>query len=164
VTSTSLSKSQESFNINLALAPSCVVNAAPGTSTQQLANPQPTCSPNLAPGQSYLYIWPCAAKPPTGSCPSPNRVALAPGQHWREVASSNEVLTGPAPGNGGLASVLQTVGGGLYPVSALADAPQPLGREITCTVIYYFQPATPLIFGTGQVVYIVGTSTMQATY
>jgi hypothetical protein len=85
--------------------------------------------------------------------------------HWRQVASSNQVITGPTPSKGGLASVLQTVGGGLYPVSAEANAPQPpLGREITCTVIYYFQPTTPLIFGTGQVVYIVGTATMQATY
>lgn len=315
------SPSQESFGIDLGLAPSCMINTPPGSqTTQQLANPLPLCGPNLSPGQSYLYIWPCQAAP---SC-DPSRTSLAPGMHWREVATSSQVVAGPAPSAGGLAAVLRTIGGSLYPITAVADppgcatwtgvtvsptnfntsatptfqasftatldgviaankgqtdnqanfsliqtasvpafqptwtpsqvgnvqpgtsanlqmskstplapftqpgtytyqvqvtssggggcsrastlsnpftitfpaapspspspspsptatpspggspspgptptggpAPPPLGRQITCTVIYYFQPATPLIFGAGSAIYIVGTATLQATY
>jgi len=39
-----------------------------------------------------------------------------------------------------------------------------LGQQITCMVIYYFTPVTPLGFIPGSAVYIVGTATLQATY
>ncbi len=42
--------------------------------------------------------------------------------------------------------------------------PPPRGETITCTVIYYFTPVTPLVFSFGNAVYIVGTATLQATY
>ncbi|HXA41762.1 MAG TPA: TadE family protein [Candidatus Solibacter sp.] len=40
----------------------------------------------------------------------------------------------------------------------------PHARQITCTVIYYFTPVTPLGLLAGNAVYIVGTATLQATY
>lgn len=40
----------------------------------------------------------------------------------------------------------------------------PNGAQITCTVIYYFTPVTPLVFSAANAIYIVGTATLQATY
>jgi hypothetical protein len=117
--------SQESYGICLAsngpncssgnggLAPSLVVNAAPGTMTpQQLANPSD--GPPLSPGHSYLYIYPGFS--------GRTITSLAPGMHWTEVASSSRILTAPAPDQGGLEDVLKAVSGSLYPVNADADA------------------------------------------
>jgi hypothetical protein len=111
--------SQESYGICLAsngpncssgnggLAPSSVVNAAPGTMTpQELANPSD--DPHLSPGHSFLFIYPGFS----------GRTSLAPGMHWAEVASSSHIITAPAPDQGGLEDVLKAAGGSLYPVTA----------------------------------------------
>jgi hypothetical protein len=50
------------------------------------------------------------------------------------------------------------------PPGGIGPGPQPHGETITCTVIYYFSPLTPLLFTLGNAVYIVGTATLQATY
>jgi hypothetical protein len=118
--------SQESYGICLApngpncssgnggLAPSSVVNAAPGTMTpQELANPS---GAHLSPGHSYLYIYPGF---------SGRTSPLALGMHWAEVASSSRTITAPGPDQGGLQDVLKAVGGSLYPVTADADPPPP---------------------------------------
>jgi TadE-like protein len=50
------------------------------------------------------------------------------------------------------------------PPGGIGPGPQPHGETITCTVIYYFSPVTPLVFNRGNAFYIVGTATLQATY
>jgi hypothetical protein len=53
---------------------------------------------------------------------------------------------------------------GPTPTPTGGSGPPPLGQQITCMVIYYFTPVTPLGFIPGSAVYIVGTATLQATY
>lgn len=93
-----------------------------------------------------------------GSCPQP-------------VVTKNFTVTippgpspSPAPSASPTASPSASPSSSPSATPSSGSGPGPLGRQITCTVIYYFQPVTPLIFVTGQAVYVVGTATLQATY
>jgi hypothetical protein len=111
------SPSQESYGINLGLAPSCHVHDQPPLTPSAVTG---ACSsggvstPALAKGASWLYIYP-AVSGRTSMLPA------IPGAHWAEVASSSRMVSAPPPAEGGLADVINQVAAGLRPVEALAD-------------------------------------------
>jgi hypothetical protein len=70
----------------------------------------------------------------------------------------------PSPSASPSASPTATPSVSPNPSPTSGSGPPPLGRQITCTVIYYFQPVTPLSLFAAQAVYIVGTATLQASY
>lgn len=108
-------QSQESYGILLDLAcPDSNRNAAPPLVPATAANPG-TCTA-LQPGSSWLFIYPGEANRLTATS------MLKPGQHWREVASTSRIVSAPAPDQGGVATVLKTLGGSLYPQDVQANS------------------------------------------
>lgn len=103
--------SQESFGIGLGLAPSSILHTSPPVRPTVLSG----ASPALAPGRSYLFIWPDANGRKTGSA------MLPPGAHWRLVGYDSRVVVAPDPANGGLRQVLASIPAALTPVDANAD-------------------------------------------
>lgn len=79
----------------------------------------------------------------TGPSPSPTPTPSPTPSATPSPSPTPSTGPSPTPGTGGSA---------------------PKGNRITCTVIYYFQPVTPLLFIPAKAIYVVGTATLQATY
>jgi hypothetical protein len=109
--------------------------ASPGTYTYQV---QVTSSGGSCPQQTFVKNFTVTIPPGPSPSPSPS-----PSPTATPTATPS---TSPVP----------TPSGG--------SGPAPHGEQITCMVIYYFTPLTPLGFVIGPTIYIVGTATLQATY
>jgi Flp pilus assembly protein TadG len=87
------------------------------------------------------------------------------------VANFTINVTGPSPSPSPTPSPTPSATPSPSPTPSIGPSPTPgtggsapKGNRITCTVIYYFQPVTPLLFIPANAIYVVGTATLQATY
>jgi hypothetical protein len=101
--------SQESFGIGLSLAPPDIANSSVPLNANTAANPGFPDTP-LAGGQSWLFVYPNSS----------GRTALLPGQHWKLVAVSSQIVPGDSPATGGLAAAMGAASGGLVPMDVEA--------------------------------------------
>ncbi len=107
---------------------------------------------NLAPGN---YVFTVTATSSGGSCPQ--------GVKTTNFTWTIPTSPSPSPSPTPSASPAPTPSPTAPPSPPPIGGNNPNGAQITCTVIYYFTPVTPLLFGAGAI-YIVGTATLQATY
>jgi hypothetical protein len=127
-------------------------SGATGSQTPPTVQDTVTLTDNV-PATAGTYTYTVSASSSGGGCTQP-----AVSQTFTiVVAASASPSPGPSP------SPLPSLNPSPTTIaSPSASARQPKGNQITCTVIYYFAPVTPLIIQKG--FYIVGVATMQATY
>lgn len=134
----------------------------PSTATTGLINPQGgtnsdkvdlSVTQNLAPGP---YTFTVTATSTGGGCGQATEITTFT---WMIPTSPS-----PSPSPSASPSPAPTPSGSAPPSPPPIGGNNPKGAQITCTVIYYFTPVTPLLFNAATAIYIVGTATLQATY
>jgi TadE-like protein len=108
---------------------------------------------NLTPG---TYIFTVTVKSTGGGCSQADKTTTFT---WTIPTSPS-----PSPSPSVSPSPAPTPSASPPPSPPPLGGNNPNGAQITCTVIYYFTPVTPILFSAAQAIYIVGTATLQATY